>query len=178
MSYLRGIYIGCKPFFGYNYPPNAMKITLIISTLMFIRALILLSQRLISLGRILLIRALVVSLTTASAVSSWYGFILFLIYITGILVLFGYFLALTPNTLNTAKKCFKSYSIIFTLFLISSTYTYSISSRKINIEKDIISIFTGQSLILYLLLTVLLLVILILVVTLTHKSPRPLRHYV
>ncbi len=56
-----------------------------------------LSSTPISLGIRILIMALLLSCTFASILSSWFAFLIFLIYIGGMLVMFAYFMAITPN---------------------------------------------------------------------------------
>lgn len=51
----------------------------------------------INLGVLVLIIALVISCTLAAVVPSWFGFIIFIIYVGGMLVMFAYFAALQPN---------------------------------------------------------------------------------
>ena len=51
----------------------------------------------LTIGFWVLIRALLTATVTALSLSSWFGFIIFLIYIGGILVIFAYFSAIQPN---------------------------------------------------------------------------------
>ena len=51
----------------------------------------------LSIGFWILILALLIATSTAISISSWFGFIIFLIYIGGILVIFAYFTAIQPN---------------------------------------------------------------------------------
>lgn len=54
----------------------------------------------------ILLTALITSRLYAALHSSWLSFLLFLIYVGGILVIFSYFLAITPN-----QQKFNNYSI-------------------------------------------------------------------
>ncbi len=49
------------------------------------------------LGLWILLLASLISCLLSTSVSSWFGFVLFLIYIGGLLVMFAYFAATTPN---------------------------------------------------------------------------------
>lgn len=51
----------------------------------------------ITLGLWIILLALTSSLLTSATSYSWFGFIIFLIYIGGILVIFAYFIAIQPN---------------------------------------------------------------------------------
>jgi NADH-ubiquinone oxidoreductase chain 6 len=51
----------------------------------------------LSLGLWIWILALITAIISALSISPWFGFIIFLIYIGGILVIFAYFAAISPN---------------------------------------------------------------------------------
>nr|ALQ78806.1 NADH dehydrogenase subunit 6 [Glycera capitata] len=51
----------------------------------------------LSMGFWVLMLALLTATTTSLSMSSWFGFIIFLIYIGGMLVMFAYFTAIQPN---------------------------------------------------------------------------------
>jgi len=51
----------------------------------------------LSIGLTILTISIVLTITFALILSSWLAFLIFLIYIRGILVLFSYFVAITPN---------------------------------------------------------------------------------
>nr|AXA45216.1 NADH dehydrogenase subunit 6 [Clionella kraussii] len=53
----------------------------------------------LSLGLAIMISTLFMCLISAMTLSSWYGYILFLIYVGGLLVMFAYVAALSPNVL-------------------------------------------------------------------------------
>ena len=118
-----------------------MKITTILLILCLTTFFTIISQKLISIGGLLIRSALITTIITAFLINSWYGFILFLIYITGLLVLFGYFLAIRPNLHQTAKNCFKAYASVslFTILVISN-YFYKIFKNKLSFEPEVISL--------------------------------------
>nr|QTT61270.1 NADH dehydrogenase subunit 6 [Tritia elata] len=53
----------------------------------------------LSLGLVIMISTLLMCFISAITLSSWYGYILFLIYVGGLLVMFAYVAALSPNVL-------------------------------------------------------------------------------
>nr|YP_009034055.1 NADH dehydrogenase subunit 6 [Sypharochiton sinclairi]AHZ60674.1 NADH dehydrogenase subunit 6 [Sypharochiton sinclairi] len=68
----------------------------------------------LSMGGLILINSLIMSLCIFYFIESWFGFILFLVYIGGMLVMFAYVTALTPNLV------FKSEGVVkFFLFMTS-----------------------------------------------------------
>nr|AXF46437.1 NADH dehydrogenase subunit 6 [Penion sulcatus] len=53
----------------------------------------------LSLGLVIMMSTLLMCFISAITLSSWYGYILFLIYVGGLLVMFAYVAALSPNVL-------------------------------------------------------------------------------
>nr|QFG38878.1 NADH dehydrogenase subunit 6 [Taron dubius] len=53
----------------------------------------------LSLGLVIMLSTLLMCSISAMTLSSWYGYILFLIYVGGLLVMFAYVAALSPNIL-------------------------------------------------------------------------------
>nr|YP_009239750.1 NADH dehydrogenase subunit 6 [Turritella bacillum]AMM72628.1 NADH dehydrogenase subunit 6 [Turritella bacillum] len=53
----------------------------------------------LSLGLTIMLSTMFLCMTTAIFLSSWYGYILFLIYVGGLLVMFAYVATLSPNVL-------------------------------------------------------------------------------
>nr|QTT61179.1 NADH dehydrogenase subunit 6 [Tritia ephamilla] len=53
----------------------------------------------LSLGLVIMVSTLLMCFISAIMLSSWYGYILFLIYVGGLLVMFAYVAALSPNVL-------------------------------------------------------------------------------
>ena len=56
------------------------------------------------LGLAIIISTLFICVITGMYLSSWYGFILFLIYVGGLLVMFAYVATLSPNTLFGRRR--------------------------------------------------------------------------
>nr|QGZ10067.1 NADH dehydrogenase subunit 6 [Eisenia balatonica] len=136
-----------------------------------------LSSTPIILGLNILIMALLLSSVFASFISSWFAFLIFLIYVGGMLVMFAYFLALTPNQqMSYSNNLF--YALVLMATFSSLTYTIGIKSPTM------MEFYQGNSL-LYLKMTAPFLVILalillftmIIVVKLTSRSKGPLRPF-
>ena len=138
------------------------------------------------LGIIIIVSTLIICITSAITVSSWYAYILFLIYVGGLLVIFAYVAALSPNILFGRGSPLIFFIFIFLFFLTFfyrnmfidlSSLTFENQLRRSKFLKiygselvspQIISILIG--------LAVILLINLIVVVKIcyyTHASLRP-----
>lgn len=156
-----------------------MKITLLLTSLFWIIFIFTLSQKLISIGSLLIVRALLIAVLVIYLSHSWFALIMFLIYITGVLVLFRYFIAIRPNTQNTIKKCFKSYIFIYIVRVIISIIILpdNLPPIRIIFEKDVVFIINTANINIYWLIALILLLALLIVVSITYKSPSPLRNF-
>nr|YP_010183539.1 NADH dehydrogenase subunit 6 [Drawida gisti]QVG61468.1 NADH dehydrogenase subunit 6 [Drawida gisti] len=136
-----------------------------------------LSSTPISLGVSILIMALLLSCTFASFLSSWFAFLIFLIYIGGMLVMFAYFLALTPNQHNipmfNLPVLILSLLVMYFIFFVTDMKVVSMSDFTESFV-FLYSQFNSPILILFVLLLLLAMVI---VVKLTYRSKGPLRPF-
>nr|YP_010492247.1 NADH dehydrogenase subunit 6 [Aporrectodea trapezoides]UWM94558.1 NADH dehydrogenase subunit 6 [Aporrectodea trapezoides] len=131
----------------------------------------------IILGMNILMMSLLLSAVFASFMSTWFAFLIFLIYIGGMLVMFAYFLALTPN-----QQMASSNNIIYMLI---SLLTFTMLTFITNIKIPTMSEFSQGNSSLYLmntapfliLLALILLLTMIIVVKLTLRSKGPLRPF-
>jgi len=132
----------------------------------------------LSIGVSILFIALTVAMLFSFSISSWLAFLIFLIYIRGILVIFSYFVSLTPNqTINIL-------SLI--LILISTYLILIILSFIISIKTNPLSYYILQSNIFYLesnsplllILALILLTTIIIVVKLTINTKGPIRPFI
>lgn len=123
---------------------------------------------------IIIILSLIVGFITQINFFSWFGFIIFLLYVGGILVVFLYFSSLIPNQ--------KPLSILRPLVFITSVLLFYFA--PFTGSNPILDSFKhGENLLLYgnnssplsLFIILFLLVLLIIVVKLTHNSKIPLR---
>nr|YP_009469110.1 NADH dehydrogenase subunit 6 [Charonia lampas]AOY34916.1 NADH dehydrogenase subunit 6 [Charonia lampas]AVC55724.1 NADH dehydrogenase subunit 6 [Charonia lampas] len=69
----------------------------------------------LSLGLVIMFSTLMMCSVSAMLLSSWYGYILFLIYVGGLLVMFAYVAALSPNVLFGSGTPLIFFGLIFLL---------------------------------------------------------------
>nr|YP_009742278.1 NADH dehydrogenase subunit 6 [Polinices sagamiensis]QID90360.1 NADH dehydrogenase subunit 6 [Polinices sagamiensis] len=84
----------------------------------------------LSLGLSIMISTLFMCMLTSMFLSSWYGYILFLIYVGGLLVMFAYVSALSPNVLFSGGGAIIFFVILF-IVLLSMTYFYPFSDTTV-----------------------------------------------
>nr|QXJ42328.1 NADH dehydrogenase subunit 6 [Sepiadarium kochi] len=140
----------------------------------------------LSLGFMLMLMVLFGSVLISLVIYSWYGYLLFLIYVGGMLVMFMYVISLIPNLIFLSSKVLLYFFTLFVGFLMLSVMFIK---DNINIEMKSFMVFNysnnmlgGASLILmrdnifcYLLLGVVLLFVLISVVKICYYCEGPLR---
>ena len=133
------------------------------------------------LGLIVLILALNIALSTALSSFSWFGFVIFLIYIGGILVIFAYFAALTPNSSPALTPTIVTFFITFFLLLLhfySDVPTLSITPlTALSPRPSFLTLFSPRNLIPLLLLAFILFLALVAVVKISNHSAGPLRPF-
>lgn len=152
-----------------------LRITLIIT--------ITITERITTLGRILILRALISTLTIRYIIGSWFAFILFLIYITGILVLFRYILAIRPNNfyskINNIKKLITcTTALLATTIITNPIVKLAPLTINNNFEKAVTQLYSKTRLSIYWFIAIILLIALIITVSLCYKSPKPLRLFI
>lgn len=129
----------------------------------------------LSLGIVILLIAIALTLIYASIMSSWIAFLIFLIYVRGILVIFAYFVSLIPNQ-PTHYIIFPTI-IILTLILIPLIYNlFRINS--LFIYKFTNTIYTYNNVITLLILALFLLFAIIVVVKIVTNNKGPLRPFI
>lgn len=129
-----------------------------------------------ALGLSILFIALLVATRTAILLSSWLGFLIYLIYVGGILVIFSYFLALTPNQPTMFKLQIPVLLLTYIAFLASS---YPSSPWNLfNLYSPYTStLFEKRNLYILLLAVITLLLAIIIVVKTSIVSKGPLRAF-
>nr|YP_005351129.1 NADH dehydrogenase subunit 6 [Emplectonema gracile]AEC12110.1 NADH dehydrogenase subunit 6 [Emplectonema gracile] len=97
-----------------------MMLTLLEMILFLILSLVLVVQQPLSMGFFLLVYSFFLSVVVFSFLSSWFSLSLFLIYIGGMLVLFGYVLVLIPNFVFSLNFNFFFVIFFFMIFCLPS----------------------------------------------------------
>lgn len=129
----------------------------------------------ISIAIIILIMSICVALITSSIISSWVAFLLFLIYVRGILVIFAYFVATAPNTpINSKTPILLRTIIFFRFYIILSNSNSTPYKSDQNILNTFYSPNTFDSLII---LALILLLTIVIVVKLVNLQKGPLRPF-
>jgi NADH-ubiquinone oxidoreductase chain 6 len=131
-------------------------------------------------GALILLIALELSLILRVTTASWFAFLLFLIYVGGLLVIFSYFAALTPNQPAQTKPL--TFIFFSSLFLLQ-TLSFSLSPYLnffVLCPPPLISflyIFISKNLPLLFFLTTILFFALIIVAKISLRSTGPLRPF-
>lgn len=127
---------------------------------------------------IIILIALLTAALFSNIISSWYAFLLFLIYVGGILVIFAYFTATSPNQqITNIKKVIIAILVRFSLSIITIyrlDFFQSVNYRSY----QIISIFSSNNSYLLIGITIILLLTIIIVVKLASRSKGPLRSFI
>nr|YP_514817.1 NADH dehydrogenase subunit 6 [Amphioctopus fangsiao]AWX90649.1 NADH dehydrogenase subunit 6 [Amphioctopus fangsiao]AWX90684.1 NADH dehydrogenase subunit 6 [Amphioctopus fangsiao]AWX90696.1 NADH dehydrogenase subunit 6 [Amphioctopus fangsiao]AWX90708.1 NADH dehydrogenase subunit 6 [Amphioctopus fangsiao]AWX90720.1 NADH dehydrogenase subunit 6 [Amphioctopus fangsiao] len=140
----------------------------------------------LSLGFMIMLVSMFMSVLISFFVYSWYGFMLFLIYVGGLLVMFMYIISLIPNLIFFSKGMLLYMVVGFLSFFmmnIMSMYMYLdlgiISMKMMNISVLSLGmsslIMSGFNFFCYVFLGMLLLLILISVVKICYYCEGPLR---
>lgn len=129
----------------------------------------------LSLGIVILIIAVTLTLIYASIISSWVAFLIFLIYVRGILVIFAYFVSLIPNQ-PTHYITFPTI-ILVTISLIPLIYK-SFRINSIFMYKFTNTMYTFNNIVTLLILALFLLFAIIVVVKIVTNNKGPLRPFI
>nr|AOR07214.1 NADH dehydrogenase subunit 6 [Mesenchytraeus antaeus] len=131
----------------------------------------------LTMGLLILMLALLLSITFAMSMSSWIALLIFLIYIGGMLVMFSYFVAITPN---------QNLSVMVLLsMLISSIITLMFIAYTLDMLTPINTMYTSQINIMYekynipilIMLALILLFTMVVVVKVSIHNKGPLRPF-
>lgn len=125
---------------------------------------------------------LIISLLTAWIyafnIRSWYAFLIYIIYVGGILVIFAYFVTLSPNQKLKIKSYFLTFIITFLVLIIPLIINKSYWPSKNNQIYDRQELYNFLNLRVVILIVFLLLVILLIVVKIINTSKGPLRPFI
>lgn len=141
-------------------------------TTLFFSCIIALSP--INLGITVLLIALLISISLSILTSRWFGFIIFIIYVGGILVIFAYFAALQPNQITTTWGWIITpsfFTIIITAFFQNNSIITTLTTP------NTIEIYHITNSILPILLALILFLALVIVVKTAHADEGPLRPF-
>lgn len=129
----------------------------------------------ISIALTILLIAICIALIIATFISSWLAFLLFLIYIGGILVIFAYFVATAPNTpINTKIFIIIRTFIFIGIFILSNIrLTPFKSTQSLNLN----TFYTPDAFNTLIILAIILLLTIVIVVKLVNLQKGPLRPF-
>jgi len=127
----------------------------------------------------IIIIAIALSIATIFSwyISSWYAYLILLIYVGGILVIFAYFTATSPNQkFTSSKKILFTITIIFILTILISSNLDN-PTLHISFNQELIRLFNLHNSYALILITVILFITIIIVVKLSSISKGPLRTF-
>lgn len=163
---------------SHNYNMILLILTLIVSS---VAMSIFIAINPLTIGLIILLIALLLATTFAYSISSWIAFLIFLIYIGGILVIFSYFVSIIPN--QTLQFSYNLSFILISMLCLTTlasyininprtSTSYSLTLNFIYIQQNIPSL-------LFLALTLLFTIVVVVKLTILSKGPlRPFSAYV
>jgi len=124
---------------------------------------------------IILIR-LLLALIFRISISSWYAFLIFLIYVRGILVIFSYFTATSPN--QSALHIKSTTLALATLIIAITPVIININAPTIYINRlQLTNIYSAQNIFILIIITLILLFTIVIIVKLTTRSKGPIRPF-
>jgi NADH-ubiquinone oxidoreductase chain 6 len=150
--------------------------TLLLSLILPIILILAFAETPIVIGLTILMMALILAQTFAFSISSWYGFIIFLIYVGGILIIFSYFISLSSN--NRTNLLPKNFLILLPslvlFFIIFNTISININ---INYSFNIHSLYKTNYYPILLFLILILLFIMLVIIKIVSQSKGPIRPF-
>lgn len=136
---------------------------------------LILAQSPLSLGLSILILSLLLAFSINFSLLSWFSFLIFLIYIGGILVIFAYFAALQPNQHIKILPIILTSSLISFLFILLSPQFLASPFTTDPNSLPVIFLFSHTNRPIYISLALILFLTLVAVVKITHLGIGPLR---
>uniref|UniRef100_A0A0S2N0K5 NADH dehydrogenase subunit 6 n=1 Tax=Eurythoe complanata TaxID=167815 RepID=A0A0S2N0K5_EURCO len=135
----------------------------------------------LTLGVWILLFAFTIALTASNLISSWFGLIIFLIYVGGLLVMFAYFSAVTPNQQLELSPLFLISSATLALILTNTDLFYTnnmFNSLTLTYSAPpTTNILFSSNIFIYLSLGAILFLALVAVVKVSRLSAGPLRPF-
>nr|AJP00041.1 NADH dehydrogenase subunit 6 [Bugula neritina] len=136
-----------------------------------------LMESIITLGGMMILTPLLSTIIIAKMINSWFAMILFLIYISGLLVLFGYMMAMSPNPKSFNKNLMIYIILGFSMCSFQEKKSFFFPKSNLNYENEVFFLFQKFNLPVYWLMTINLLITLVMVVYICFKSQKPLRPF-
>lgn len=156
-----------------------MTLWLLSNLLLILSLILIISPRPFHIGLSILATALTTARLYALTCSSWLAFLLFLIYVGGILVIFSYFLAITPNQAQiTVPYPWTPVLTLLITMLVTSVLTPSWALKCTLSNKITEFMFLPINFYVLILLTLALLLTIIVVVKTCSLSKGPLRAFI
>ena len=131
----------------------------------------------LTLGVWVILISLLITLFLCSLTTSWFTFLIFLIYIGGLLVIFSYFVAIQPNQHLGMLK-------MIAMSVVSRFYLYSLSAPIIRLPHrlslltpSLRIVISSPTIFIIILMAISLFLALIVVVKITYSTKAPLRPY-
>lgn len=152
-------------------------IYILTSLVLTMASAILLTINPLSLGIVILLTALALTFIYSLIITSWIAFLIFLIYVGGILVIFAYFVALVPNQ-QINQMISLPIIIVWRITLFILTCLNSYSSHPTSSLKNISIMYITENIQLLLILALILLFTIIVVVKLVTNNKGPLRPFI
>lgn len=132
------------------------------------------------LGLLVIVISFFLSLLVGYIFISWFGFLLFLIYVGGLLVIFSYVIVLMPNNYFFSKNIFFYFFFSFFLFfvLVITTYYYSVVvNGYFNMQDSAFLLVSDYFCVMFLFLSLVLFYALLIVVKICYFHGGPLRPF-
>nr|UZT67815.1 NADH dehydrogenase subunit 6 [Erpobdella octoculata] len=125
----------------------------------------------------ILMMALTISWLTGAMFSSWYSFLVFLIYIGGMMVMFSYFVALSPNQYLKIKSVTFMMMLAMLMISLPTFYSYNPAEFNNNNKFDSLYLYSPVLVPILLFMIILLLMMMLIVVKMINTSKGPLRPF-
>nr|QKJ80228.1 NADH dehydrogenase subunit 6 [Cephalothrix sp. BMK-2020] len=134
----------------------------------------------LSLGLLVMMVSFLLSLMVGYMFISWFGFLLFLIYIGGLLVMFSYVIVLMPNNYFFSKNIiiYFFFSFFMFFFIVFMTYYYSVFIMDFfNMQDSAFLLVSDYFCVMFLFLSLVLFYALLIVVKICYFHGGPLRPF-
>nr|QLY90152.1 NADH dehydrogenase subunit 6 [Erpobdella testacea] len=125
----------------------------------------------------ILMMALTISWLTGILFSSWYSFLIFLIYIGGMMVMFSYFVALSPNQYMKIKSVITIMMMTMLMVSIPTYFSNNLFQLNNTMKFDSLYLYNPTLMSILLFMIMMLLMMMLIVVKMVSTSKGPLRPF-